>query len=221
MNSGILLPFSFFLCTLLISFPGNVRASVVTLQSIHLYKSHEWVGKTKVYFQCKGEANTLLPDVKKAKVEYTFKGEESWQPLTDFSNKKCKRCKLIEKHKLPWPHTGTLDEWEFCPSDFTSPDATYTIIKAKEFSATFSCPTCLHRDAVPQVVAAPKIEKKGLSVAVVVLISSTATVTVIAGFVGGYKFWKKRKKRQEQLRFMQLFEEQDDMDDELGLGDDL
>ncbi|KAK9756164.1 hypothetical protein RND81_01G077900 [Saponaria officinalis] len=181
--------FGFLLWIHLISFSGNVSAALVTLHSIRLYKTHELIGKPKVYFQCKGETNTLLPDVKKAKVEYSFKGEESWQPLTEFLNKKCKRCKLYEKDKFPWSHTDILDEWEFCPSDFTSPDAKCTIVKAKKFNATFSCPTC------------PDLG--------------------VVGFIGGYMFWKKRKMKQEQLRFMKLFEEQDDLEDEFGLGDDI
>ncbi|KAK9756163.1 hypothetical protein RND81_01G077900 [Saponaria officinalis] len=173
-----------------------------------------------VYFQCKGETNTLLPDVKKAKVEYSFKGEESWQPLTEFLNKKCKRCKLYEKDKFPWSHTDILDEWEFCPSDFTSPDAKCTIVKAKKFNATFSCPTCPDLGVVPHV-AVPQSERKGLSVTIIILISSIATIIVVVGFIGGYMFWKKRKMKQEQLRFMKLFEEQDDLEDEFGLGDDI
>ncbi|XP_074275570.1 uncharacterized protein LOC141599460 [Silene latifolia] len=212
--------FTFLISILLSSFPGNVPAAVVTLQSIHLYTTHDLIGKPTVYFRCKGENKTVLPDVTKAKVDFTFQGEESWQPLTEFSSKKCKRCGLYEEDKFLWKHADVFDEWELCPSNFNSSDALYNLVKAKQFNATFSCPECVDLGADPHV-APPASEKKGLSVGVVILISASVTVIVIVGVIGGYKFWRKRKRQQEQLRFMKLFEEQDDLDDELGLGDDL
>lgn len=39
---------------------------------------------------------------------------------------------------LKW---DVFDEWEFCPSDFTS-DGKYIRFKDKEVNATFSCPQC-------------------------------------------------------------------------------
>ncbi|KAK9724041.1 hypothetical protein RND81_05G043900 [Saponaria officinalis] len=219
MNFG-LSAFTFFLWILLSSFPGTVTAANVTLDSIHLDTTHEWIGTPTVYFQCKGENKTELPDVKKKNVVYTFQGEESWQPLTDFPSKKCKRCGLYEMDSFPWTHADVFHEWEFCPSDFASADAKYTLVEEKQFNATFSCPACVDLAADPHA-ASPDRGKTGLSVVVVILISGTVTVIVITGFVGGYRYWQKRKRQQEQLRFMRLFEEHDDIDDELGLGDEL
>ena len=56
-------------------------SAIVTLDSIEIYKTHEILKavKPEVYFQCKGESRTDLPDVKKSNQLYTFKGEESWQ----------------------------------------------------------------------------------------------------------------------------------------------
>lgn len=63
---------------------GLVIAAVVTLDSIQIYKKHELFGsKPTVFFQCKGENKTILPDVKKKHVLYIFKGEESWQVYDD------------------------------------------------------------------------------------------------------------------------------------------
>lgn len=57
-----------------------ISSATVTLRSIEIFKTHELLtSKPTVYFKCKGENKTVLPDVKKAKVVYTFKDEESWQ----------------------------------------------------------------------------------------------------------------------------------------------
>lgn len=60
---------------------GLVLPAVVTLKSMEIFKTHEWLPNAKpaVYFRCKEENKTALPDVKKANVLYHFKGEESWQ----------------------------------------------------------------------------------------------------------------------------------------------
>lgn len=221
MNSGVTLFIFTSLIILISCFPGHVTAAVVTLHSIELYKTHEWLSKPTVYFQCKGENKTILPDVKKTKVVYTFKGEESWQPLTNFTNKKCKRCGLYEKDFL---QHDTFDEWEFCPSDFGGDIGTYTLLKEKEFHATFLCPECLdlmsdHKASPPPPLSysGKKSGKKGLHVLVVLAIFAAVAAVVIIGFVGGYKYYQKRKRQQEQARFLKLFEEHDDMEDELGL----
>lgn len=64
-----------------------------------------------------------------------------FQPLTNFETKKCKRCGFYEKDRLV--SDDKFDEWEFCPSDFTS-HGKYVRNKEKEFKATFLCPECLH-----------------------------------------------------------------------------
>ncbi|KAL3327896.1 hypothetical protein AABB24_035523 [Solanum stoloniferum] len=75
---------SFFCSSILLSsLPELITAAVVTLDSIEIYNTHEFLGLSpEVYFQCKGENRTIyLPDVKKKQELYTFKGEESWQNL--------------------------------------------------------------------------------------------------------------------------------------------
>lgn len=77
MHTVSLEPFNERLCVLS---AGKLSSAVVTLDSISIFKTHEWFKlKPTVYFQCKGEDKTVLPDVKEAHVIYTFKGQESWQ----------------------------------------------------------------------------------------------------------------------------------------------
>lgn len=64
-----------------------------------------------------------------------------FQPLTELTNRKCKRCGFYEKDRID--SDDVFDEWELCPSDFTEPDGKYIRVKEKEFNATFSCPKCL------------------------------------------------------------------------------
>lgn len=40
----------------------------------------------------------------------------------------------------------------------------------------------------------------------------------VAGLVGAYKYWQKRKKQRQQAQFLKLFEDADDIEDELGIG---
>lgn len=61
-----------------------MTSAVVTLDSIEIFKTHEVFGfKPTVYFRCKGENMTTLPDVKEKNNLYNFKGEESWQVRDD------------------------------------------------------------------------------------------------------------------------------------------
>lgn len=71
-------------CLFLSPFAGSILSAVVTLDSIEIFKTHEWLAKPTVYFQCKGENKSVLPDVKEKHVAYTFKGEESWQVCNEF-----------------------------------------------------------------------------------------------------------------------------------------
>lgn len=63
------------------------------------------------------------------------------QPLTQLSSEKCKRCGFYEEDSFK--SDDVFDEWEFCPSDFTSPDGKYTRFKDDEFNATFLCLDCV------------------------------------------------------------------------------
>ncbi|XP_022888610.1 uncharacterized protein LOC111404105 isoform X2 [Olea europaea var. sylvestris] len=129
---------SVFLCYI----PVFISAATITLDSIEIYKTHDWLpSKPTVYFLCKGENKTILPDVKEKLLLYTFKGEESWQPLTELQDKKCKRCGFYEEDIIK--SDDVFDEWEFCASDFMKSDGKYIHLKDKEINATFLCPECV------------------------------------------------------------------------------
>ncbi|XP_015086603.1 uncharacterized protein LOC107029681 isoform X1 [Solanum pennellii] len=212
---------SFFCSSILLSsLPELITAAVVTLDSIEIYNTHEFFGSSpEVYFKCKGENRTIyLPDVKKKHELYIFKGEESWQPLTELEEKKCKRCGIYEKDSFIKPD-DIFDEWEFCASDFTSADGKYIHFKEKEFNATFLCPDCVPLEGVASNHAdVPRNKEKGMHWALVLLICVLVMTFVVFGAVTAYKYWQKRKKQQEQARFLKLFEESDDIEDELGIG---
>lgn len=55
--------------------------------------------------------------------------------------------------------------------------------------------------------------------AVVIVISVVASTVLIIGMVVGYKYWQKKRRAQDQARFLKLFEDGDDIEDELGLSD--
>ncbi|KAL3531870.1 hypothetical protein ACH5RR_005391 [Cinchona calisaya] len=206
-----------FCSILLVWFSEFIAAAVVTLDSIEIYKTHEWFKfEPTVYFKCKGANETTLPDVKKKNVLYTFKGEESWQPLTELTDKKCKRCGIYELNSVR--SDDVFDEWEFCASDFSSSNGKYTRVKEKEFNATFLCPECVTLENIAEHSSGSHKQEKGMHWALVVLMSALVSVVLILGMVAAYKHWQKRKKQQEQARFLKLFEETDEIEDELGIG---
>uniref|UniRef100_A0A5B6Z544 DUF7953 domain-containing protein n=1 Tax=Davidia involucrata TaxID=16924 RepID=A0A5B6Z544_DAVIN len=209
----------FLSCSILLSwFPGFTSSAIVTLESIEIFKTHEWLtAKPSVYFHCKGDNKTVLPDVKEAHVSYTFKGEESWQPLTELPDKKCKRCGFYEKDSIK--SDDVFDEWEFCSSDFTSPDGKYIYFKDKEFNATFLCPECLPLGTdSDHASGSHNGGGKRMHLALVIVISALVSTVFILGLVAAYKYWQKRKKEHDQARFLKLFEDGDDVEDELGIG---
>ena len=57
-----------------------------------------------------------------------------------------------------------------------------------------------------------------MHVAVVVLLCAIVSTILALGVVGAYKYWQKKRKEQDQARFLKLFEDGDDIGDELGLG---
>ncbi|KAJ4970163.1 hypothetical protein NE237_003262 [Protea cynaroides] len=201
-------------------FPGVFSSGVVTLDSIQIFKNHEILNaKPTVYFRCKGENRTILPDVKKTHVVYTFKGEESWQPLTELPDKKCKRCGFYEMDSLK--SDDVFDEWELCSSDFIVPDGNYVHSKDKEFNATFFCPKCVHlENSTDHASGSHHGADTGMRMHVflVVLISAVVSTVSIVGAVAAYRYWQWRKREQDQARFLKLFEEGDDIEDELDLG---
>ncbi|CAH8313765.1 unnamed protein product [Eruca vesicaria subsp. sativa] len=207
----------FALCFIFLgSLPGAIRAQEVTLDSIQIFKTHEWFStKPIVYFQCKGENKTVLPDVKITNVSYSFKGQESWQPLTGLNGTKCKRCGIYEDDTFKY---DTFDEWELCPSDFTA-EGRYTHAKDNEFNATFLCHGCsqLGADSKKEDGSDKEEGRRGMHPAIVLLIVLLVLGVVTVGLAVGYKFWRKKKRQQEQARFLKLFEDGDEIEDELGL----
>lgn len=199
---------------LLVCSSGTVFSGIVTLDSIEIFKTHELLpGRPSVYFNCKGESKIDLPDVKKTHVSYTFKGEESWQPLTNFSDKKCKRCGFYEKDIIK---SDEFDEWEFCPSDFV--DGRYKHLKENEFNATFLCPECGSLQSESNNASESHKGGNGKHLALVITFSILGLVLFILALVAAYKYWRKRKREQDHAQFLKLFEEGDDIEDELGLG---
>ncbi|KAG2287024.1 hypothetical protein Bca4012_031787 [Brassica carinata] len=209
----------FILCIIFFgSFPGTILTQDVKLDSILIFKTHEWFStKPIVYFQCKGENKTLFPDVKTTNVSYSFSGQESWQPLTKLKGTKCKICGIYEEDTFRY---DTFNEWELCASDFT-PEGTYTHAKEKDFNATFLCHGCsqlgagLNKDSGTD----KEEETRGMHHAIVVLIVVLVLGVVAVGLVVGSTYWRKKKRQQEQTQF--LFEDGDEMEDELGLDDTL
>lgn len=51
----------------------------------------------------------------------------------------------------------------------------------------------------------------------VVIISALVSIAATAITVTAYKYWQKRKREQDQARFLKLFDEGDDIEDELSL----
>ncbi|KAL8259696.1 hypothetical protein R6Q59_027649 [Mikania micrantha] len=207
---------------ILFCFPDLSSSAVVTLHSLEIYTTYEWLHSTpKVYFQCNGEKKTILPDVKKKDIVYTFRVEESFQPLMEFKSPKCKRCGFYEERLVK--SNDVFDEWEFCPSDFKSDNGWYIHTKDKELNATFLCQECAKKGTPKGPDNAPSSHENEIgmqwSTIIIIGISSvTSVVLFIMGLLIAYKIWQKRKRRAEQARFMKLFEDTDDIEDELGIG---
>lgn len=78
----------------------------------------------------------------------------------------------------------------------------------KEILFTFTCVECAAKN---------EPSDKKLNLAVAVLIGALTSFMAAAGTFGIYKYWQKRKREQNQARFLKLFDEGDDIDDELDL----
>ncbi|WOL14875.1 hypothetical protein Cni_G23656 [Canna indica] len=205
----------FFGHLLLCSIPGTFSSRIVTLGSIQIFTTHEWLpAKPTVYFRCQGENKTFLPDVKEKDLLYTFNGEESWQPLTELPEKKCKRCGLYEEDSFK--ADDVFDEWELCAGNFI--DGKYVHLKDKQFNATFVCPQCIASNDVNEASDSKEASGKRGTIIIAIVVSIFASILMVAALVALYKFWQKKRKEKDQARFLQLFEEGDDIEDELGLG---
>lgn len=110
------------------------------------------------------------------------------------------------------------EEWEFCHSDFTEPDGKYIRFKEKEFNATFLCSKCVPSANASNSASSSQDRGKGMHAALIILISVVVSTVLVLGVVAVYKYWQKKKREQDQARFLKLFEDGDDIEDELGLG---
>lgn len=207
----------------LMRLPDVVANGNVTLETLTIFRTHEFLGKPSVYFRCQGEKKVYLPDVVVKDHEYNFIGEESWQPLTVLEGSKCKRCGLYEEDQFK--PDDIFDEWELCPINFSSePEGHCNYFKEKEFNITFVCPHCHPSDAKPanEPSAAKHDEEKNSAKehsALIFMLLFFGLVTFIAILSIGYMRWQKKKREEQQARFIKLFEEDDDLEAELGLRD--
>ncbi|KAE8676479.1 magnesium chelatase subunit [Hibiscus syriacus] len=198
--------------------------SSLWLHWIQLKYSARTIGfQTGRLFACKGENKTLLPDVKKPSVIYSFRGQESWQPVTELDAKKCKRCGFYENYVIKLDYV--YEEWEFCASDFKAPLGKYILFKKHQLNATFHCQECATlpgaSNATPQNINDQDDDDddgKAMRVFIIILITLLVLTVTIIALVVAHKHWQKKKRQQEQARFLKLFEEGDDIEDELGLG---
>ncbi|XP_074568550.1 uncharacterized protein LOC141825071 [Curcuma longa] len=197
------------------SIPGSFSSRAIILRSIQIYNTHEFLAPhPTIYFFCKGENITILPDVKERHFFYSFKGEESWQPLTELPDNKCKRCGLYESDRLK--SDDVFDEWELCPDDFLTGISIH--YKKKEFNATLECDECKTTHDPAQSPKAGGVLDNQKLVAAIVIISVFICIMATLIVVSAYKYWQRRKRERDQARFLKLFEEGDDIEDELGLG---
>lgn len=60
--------------------------------------------------------------------------------------------------------------------------------------------------------------EEGWNVGIIILIAVLASTVLIVGGVAAYRYWQKKRREKEQARFLKLFEDGDDIEDELGLG---
>jgi len=205
--------------------PGTFASRNVTLESIEIFRTHEWFHeRPTIYFRCQGENKTYLLDVKEKNNVYTFRGQESWQPLTALPERKCKRCGFYEEDKLT--SDDTLDEWELCPDEFSpAPEGRYKHFKEKEVNATFLCQQCNVSDSGSDTTttnpASPTSADTNKNSKLGIVIWCISFVAVLAMAIFVYKLWQKKKREEQAIRFLRLFEEDDDLEVELGIKDEL
>ncbi|CAK9200639.1 unnamed protein product [Sphagnum jensenii] len=201
-------------------FPGVVADGDVRLASLVLYRTHEWFGQPTVYFHCLGEQKVFLPDVIQKDFVYDFIGQESWQPLTFLEGAKCKRCGFYEEDKLKYD--DRFDEWELCPTEFTlEPDGRYIHFNKDEFNATFVCPGCrMYESEDEDLYDPPHVKRK--SFLLLILLVLAAAILVVTGLaLLAYMYWRRKQHEAHQARFMELFEDDESLQADLGLKEDL
>uniref|UniRef100_M4CZC6 DUF7953 domain-containing protein n=1 Tax=Brassica campestris TaxID=3711 RepID=M4CZC6_BRACM len=123
--------------------------------------------------------------------------------IPEISGEKCKRCGIYEQGSLI--SDKEFDEWELCPSDFSASQI-YMHFKEKEINATFVCHGCAKLDSVSAGATTGSSSKEE---------GDNGSKVAIAIVAGGHS--KRMKLQRDQARFMKLFEENDEPEDELGL----
>ncbi|KAL3696221.1 hypothetical protein R1sor_010297 [Riccia sorocarpa] len=206
---------------LYLSFEVVVADGNVTLESMTIFTTHEWFRRNPtVYFQCQEEKKVFLPDVIHKGVSYSFLGQESWQPLTTLYGTKCKRCGFYEQDTIK--ADDTFFEWELCPKEFSYPDGRYEVFQEKEFNATFICGDCVPKNSTESdALKVDEEEEKGEDhrVAVISLILVLVLLFLVGLAVVAYMNWRRKQRADQQARFMKMFEDDNDLDAELGLKD--
>jgi len=130
------------------------------------------------------------------------------QPLTELPEKKCKRCGV---YKLDILKDDVFDEWEFCPADFVN--GNYDHFEAKEFNATFRCPSCTASETGVSTSSKSKRGSHGKlkrNIVIILIIGILSSVIAVAGLVGGIRYLQRRKREMDQAKFIQLFQEIDE-----------
>eukprot|EP00246_Nothoceros_aenigmaticus_P001497 TRINITY_DN12003_c0_g1_i1.p1 TRINITY_DN12003_c0_g1~~TRINITY_DN12003_c0_g1_i1.p1 ORF type:complete len:254 (-),score=41.40 TRINITY_DN12003_c0_g1_i1:698-1459(-) len=202
---------------------GATADGNVTLESIGLATTHEWLGKPTVYFACQGEEKVYLPDVRQKHVVYNFTGLESFQPLTSLIGLKCKRCGFYEEDQ--WKRDDVFYEWELCPSSFkAAPENRFSSSQEKELDISLLCPGCHPEAAVssePPAVETASAKEAGRRSTPLIAGLVVLALVVLVGVSAGYLLFRKKQREEQHRRFIQLFDDDDDLDEELGLKDDL
>ncbi|KAH7442464.1 hypothetical protein KP509_03G090200 [Ceratopteris richardii] len=202
--------------------PDALGKGNVTLESLTIFRTHEWFGEPTVYFRCQGEKKVYLPDVVKENQQYDFIGQESWQPLTELEDTKCKRCGLYEEDRIK--HDDVFDEWELCPVQFSpEPEGRYHHFKDNELNMTLSCYSC-HASGTrtsDEPDASKDEDENGTrkSSFWVFIIAFFGILAFLALAYLGYMKWQQKKREEQQARFIKLFEDDEDLEVEFGLRD--
>nr|CAB86026.1 putative protein [Arabidopsis thaliana] len=134
--------------------------------------------------------------------------------MTGIGGEKCKRCGIYEQGSLV--SDKEFDVWEVCPTDFSASQV-YMHFKEKEINATFVCHGCAKFHSAVAASSPQEEGYNGLTFMIAIIAGVLCTTLVVVGGVFMFKHTQRMKKQRDQARFMQLFEESDEPEDELGL----
>ncbi|XP_076950020.1 uncharacterized protein LOC143622883 [Bidens hawaiensis] len=234
----------FFFCFIL--FAEVLLSAVVTLKSLEIYTTHEWFASSpKVYFKCNGEKKIVLPDVKKKHTVYTFRAEESFQVCNKLILLRI--LKVQNARGVDFIMRGLLNLMTYLTSgNFVLRIFTLMVVGTfapiTKNSMQRSCVQSVQKKVSSNLTFYDTNNKKwclvgrpessdddrnydekenGTKWSMILIISISvvaSTVLLIMGLLYAFKIWQKRKRQQEQARFMKLFEDTDDIEDELGIG---